>query len=64
MVSVKPVEKKTVKVLYIAGETRSGSTLLGSILRSLPGIFSGGKPCLIYDHNLQATQIDLRKGML
>jgi hypothetical protein len=41
-----------VKVLYIAGFGRSGSTVLGSVLGEIEGFFYGGELNFIWEHNL------------
>jgi Sulfotransferase family len=41
-----------VKVLYIAGFGRSGSTVLGSVLGEIEGFFHGGELNFIWEHNL------------
>lgn len=41
-----------VKVLYIAGYGRSGSTILGNILGGIEGFFHGGELNFIWEHNL------------
>ncbi len=41
-----------VKVLYIAGFGRSGSTVLGNILGEIEGFFHGGELNFIWEHNL------------
>jgi hypothetical protein len=41
-----------VKVLYIAGLGRSGSTVLGSVLGEIEGFFHGGELNFIWEHNL------------
>lgn len=41
-----------VKVLYIAGWGRSGSTLLDNLLGQVEGFFSAGELCYLWEHNL------------
>ena len=41
-----------VKVLYIAGPGRSGSTVLGNVLGEIEGFFHGGELNFIWEHNL------------
>lgn len=41
-----------VKVLYIAGFGRSGSTILDNLLGGVDGFFSAGELCYMWDHNL------------
>lgn len=41
-----------VKVLYIAGFGRSGSTILGDVLGGIGGFFHGGELNFIWEHNL------------
>jgi hypothetical protein len=41
-----------IKVLYIAGLGRSGSTLLGNVLGEIEGFFHGGELNFIWEHNL------------
>jgi hypothetical protein len=43
-----------VKVLYIAGSGRSGSTILDRILGQLDGFFSAGELCNLWDRGLLA----------
>ena len=43
-----------VKVLYIAGSGRSGSTILDRILGQLDGFFSVGELCNLWDRGLLA----------
>jgi hypothetical protein len=45
-----PADK--VKVLYIAGLGRSGSTILGDALGEIEGFFHGGELNFIWEHNL------------
>lgn len=42
-----------VKVLYIAGAGRSGSTLLASVLGQVPGLFSAGELRFVWERGLQ-----------
>lgn len=42
-----------VKVLYIAGFGRSGSTILDNLLGGVDGFFSAGELCYMWDHNLR-----------
>ena len=46
------VSDDKIKVLYIAGWGRSGSTLLGNILGEIEGFFHGGEFNFIWEHNL------------
>jgi len=46
-----------VKVLYIAGTGRSGSTLLDNMLGQLPGFFSAGELRFIWERNVVADRI-------
>ncbi len=41
-----------VKVLYVAGFGRSGSTILDNLLGGVDGFFSAGELCYMWDHNL------------
>ena len=41
-----------VKVLYIAGWGRSGSTILTNLLGQVPGFFSGGELRYLWERNL------------
>ncbi len=50
-----PEEK--VKVLYIAGFGRSGSTILGNILEEVEGFFHGGELNFIWEHNLMENRL-------
>lgn len=43
---------KPVKVLYIAGPSRSGSTFLSNILGELPGLFNAGEVIDLWDRGL------------
>ena len=45
-------ESESLRVVFIAGWGRSGSTLLGSMLGQLPGFFSGGEIQYIWDRGL------------
>ncbi len=47
-----PREPDQVKVLYIAGKGRSGSTLLASLLGQLPGFFNAGEVIHLWDWGL------------
>lgn len=44
--------QEKVKVLYIAGFGRSGSTILDNLLNQVDGFFSAGELCYMWDHNL------------
>jgi hypothetical protein len=46
------MRRHPVKVLYIAGEGRSGSTILGRIIGNLNGFVSTGELRLIWQHGL------------
>jgi hypothetical protein len=46
------VSDDRVKVLYIAGFGRSGSTILGNVLGEIRGFFHGGELNFIWEHNL------------
>jgi hypothetical protein len=46
------VPNNRVKVLYIAGPGRSGSTILGNVLGEIEGFFHGGELNFIWEHNL------------
>lgn len=48
---------KKIKVLYIAGWGRSGSTLVGNILGSLPGFFHAGEVVYFWDRGVQANDL-------
>lgn len=48
-----PMQDKSVKVLYIAGTGRSGSTLLSSILGEIDGFFSVGEINYMWDRSLK-----------
>ncbi len=50
-----PEEK--VKVLYVAGFGRSGSTILGNILEEVEGFFHGGELNFIWEHNLMENRL-------
>ncbi len=50
-----PEEK--VKVLYVAGFGRSGSTILGNILGEVEGFFHGGELNFIWEHNLMENRL-------
>jgi hypothetical protein len=45
------VSNKKVKVLYIAGGWRSGSTLFSHVLSQIDGIFSVGEPMFMWEDN-------------
>jgi hypothetical protein len=47
-----PREPDQVKVLYVAGKGRSGSTLLASLLGQLPGFFNAGEVIHLWDWGL------------
>jgi len=47
---------KPVNVLYIAGEGRSGSTLLSNILGRVQGVFSGGEIAWIWARGMLANE--------
>jgi len=51
-VAIRMREPGALRVLFIAGWGRSGSTLLGSILGQLPGFFFGGEIQYIWDRGL------------
>ena len=46
------MSKEKVKVLYIAGFGRSGSTILGNVLGEIKGFFHGGEFNFIWERNL------------
>lgn len=46
-----------VKVLFIGGYSRSGSTLLDCMLGQLPGVFSTGELAYIWTHGLQENRL-------
>jgi hypothetical protein len=46
------VGSDTVKVLYVVGLGRSGSTILSNSLGQIPGFFSGGELNFIWRHNV------------
>jgi hypothetical protein len=46
----------TVKVLYVAGSGRSGSTILDRILGQLDGFFSAGELCNLWERGLLARR--------
>ena len=46
-----------VKVLYIAGFGRSGSTILGNVLGGIEGFFHGGEFNFIWEHNLMQNRL-------
>jgi Sulfotransferase family len=54
-----PVGKpnRKVKVLYIAGLGRSGSTILGNVLGGIEGFFHGGEFNFIWEHNLTENRL-------
>ena len=41
------------RILYIGGSTRTGSTLLDSLLGSFPGVFSGGELTFFWRYGMQ-----------
>jgi hypothetical protein len=45
------------KVLYLAGAGRSGSTILDNVLGEVPGFFSAGELRFIWDRNLRDDRI-------
>ncbi len=45
-------QNRKIKVLYIAGFGRSGSTILDNLLGQVDGFFSAGELCYIWDHHL------------
>ena len=47
------MNKKKLKVIYIAGETRSGSTVLSNILGEIDGFFNAGELIEIWDRGLK-----------
>lgn len=48
---------RPIKVLFIGGYSRSGSTLLDCMLGQLPGIFSTGELAYIWTHGLQENRL-------
>lgn len=46
-----------VKVIYLAGSGRSGSTILGSVLGEIPGHFSVGELRFVWDRNVQNDRV-------
>jgi Sulfotransferase family len=46
-----------VKVLFVGGYSRSGSTLLDCMLGQLPGVFSTGELAYIWTHGLQENRL-------
>jgi hypothetical protein len=48
--------RPTVKVLYIAGSSRCGSTILGNILGELDGFFNGGEIRFLWSRALQGRR--------
>lgn len=46
-----------VKVLYVAGFGRSGSTILGNVLGEIEGFFHGGELNFIWEHNLVENRL-------
>ena len=48
---------KKIKVVYIAGSGRSGSTLLERLLGQVNGIFAGGELRFIWDRGFQNNQL-------
>jgi hypothetical protein len=50
--SLEPVPGSPVKVLFIAGFGRSGSTILGNVLGELDGFFHTGELNFVWEHNL------------
>jgi hypothetical protein len=46
------LKEDSIKVLYIAGPTRSGSTLLSKILGEVDGFFNAGEIIDIWDRGL------------
>jgi hypothetical protein len=51
------VPEDGVKVLYIAGLGRSGSTILGNVLGEIEGFFHGGELNFIWEHNLMENRL-------
>ena len=47
--------QEKIKVLYIAGVGRSGSTLLGNILGSIEGFFHAGMPCFVWENGISVN---------
>ena len=47
--------QENIKVLYIAGVGRSGSTLLGNILGSIEEFFHAGMPCFVWEHGISVN---------
>jgi hypothetical protein len=50
-------ESERVKVLFIGGYSRSGSTLLDCMLGQLPGVVSTGELAYIWTHGLQENRL-------
>ncbi len=50
-------ESNRVKVLYIAGSGRSGSTIIGNVLGQLEGFFSAGELRFIWERNLLENRL-------
>lgn len=48
---------KKVKVLYIAGSGRSGSTILGRVLGQIDGFFFAGEACKIWRYGLMENRL-------
>ncbi|HDO25996.1 MAG TPA: sulfotransferase, partial [Nitrospirae bacterium] len=46
------MNENRIKVLYIAGMSRSGSTILGNILGEIDGFFNAGELIDIWDRGL------------
>ena len=51
------MENKKLKVLYIAGSGRSGSTILSNILGQLPGYYFAGEMCKIWRYGLIENRV-------
>lgn len=45
------------KVIYLAGSGRSGSTILGNVLGEIPGHFSVGELRFVWDRNVQDDRV-------
>jgi Sulfotransferase family len=52
-----PGRSERVKVVFIGGYSRSGSTLLDLMLGQVPGFFSTGELAYIWDHGLQQARL-------
>lgn len=51
------VVTEPVKVIYLAGSGRSGSTILGNVLGEIPGHFSVGELRFVWDRNVQENRV-------